>query len=678
MLLGENKTISRQYERLDVQGLRGIAVLLVVLFHAGLPIPGGFVGVDIFFVISGYVITSSLLRNFNSEGDIKDQLQYFYFRRMKRLIPALGTLILGVAIGSIFIESSWGEQQRTSLAGIASSLSFSNIYYAFNDNGYFSLAAQTNPFLHIWSLSIEEQFYLIFPLMLFYFLRGENGMKRTKFAVITFATLSLLFCINLGYGLRPFENFDNGAKLAFYLPITRSWEFLVGVCIALPMIRIVWFDSARRWLLQLTAFVALTYSALYMDTWKVFPGYGAVIPVTATALLLIVPSTQHRNLSDRFLQGKALVGIGNISYSWYLWHWPFIVFGQRMWPEIPHIRLLAAISSVLPAVLSYYWIEKHWREGTSATKNTALKIVFLFVLIPLFVSTSLFLLSNRESRGINTANQDDPSRSTGLFCNYVEVSCFAKDIDSNRQVMLAGDSHAGALYPLFEAVTNQLNIGLSVVSRPGCPFLDIESAFYLYNFEKQNLMTITDCNSSFNEGLEWLSQRSIYATIFVSNAPLYIGDPSLDSSFDLRLSCFINELKSCVRSKNFDERIHQYESLLQNSIDKVLISSEHVILVAPLPYQFREPENFVNDSILQLGTPRSAIDKTRDAVLQVYRKLALQNNRVTVWDPINEICNSEICPSSSDGQSNYTDNSHLSLHGSFPLRESLLQLLVAK
>jgi len=287
-------------------------------------------------------------------------------------------------------------------------------------------------------------------------------------------------------------------------------------------------------------------------------------------------------------------------------------------------------------------------------------------------------MSNRESQELRAKALDNLPRQTELFCNYLEVSCFAKDIDPNRQVLLVGDSHAGALYPLFEVVANQLDIGLSVVSRPGCPFLEQESAFYLYNFEKQNLMTITDCKSSYNEGIEWLAQQSIYATIFVSNAPIYLGDPSLDSRFDLRISCFINEQKSCASSNNFDERIHQYELLLQNSIDKVLINSEHVILVAPLPYQFRESENFVKDKMLQLGTPRSAIDKTRDAVLQVYRKLALQNNRVTVWDPINDLCNSEICPSSSDGQSNYTDNSHLSFHGSFPLRESLLQLLVAK
>ena len=678
MLLGENKTIPHQYQRLDIQGLRGIAVLLVVLFHAGLPIPGGFIGVDVFFVISGYVITSSLLRSFNPAGDIQGQLRYFYFRRMKRLIPALGTLILGVAVASIFIESSWGEQQRTSLAGIASSLSFANIYYAFNNNGYFSLAAQTNPFLHVWSLSIEEQFYLIFPLMLFYLLRGENGMKRTKFVVITFTTLSLLLCISLGYGLRPFENFDNGTKLAFYLPITRSWEFLVGVCIALPIIRTVWSDSARRWLLQVTAFVALTYSGLYMDTWKVFPGYGAIIPVIATALLLIVPSTVRLNLIDRFLQSRVLVGIGNISYSWYLWHWSFIVFGQRMWPEIAHIRLLAAISSVLPAVLSYYWIEKHWREGTAATKTTALKIIILFVFIPLLVSSTLYLMSNRESQELRAKTQDNSPRPTGLFCNYLEVSCFTEDTNPNRQILLVGDSHAGALYPLFEAATNQLNNGLSVVSRPGCPFLDMESAFYLYSFEKQNLMTTSDCKPSFNEGVDWLSQRTIFATIFVNNAPLYLGDPSLDSRFDLRLSCFIDELKTCVSSNNFDERIQQYELLLQNSIDNVLIGSERVILVAPLPYQFREPENLVKDKTLQLGTPRSAIDKTREAVLQVYRKLALQNNKVSIWDPINEICNDEICPASSDGQSNYKDNSHLSLHGALLLRESLIELLGTK
>jgi len=206
----------------------------------------------------------------------------------------------------------------------------------------------------------------------------------------------------------------------------------------------------------------------------------------------------------------------------------------------------------------------------------------------------------------------------------------------------------------------------------------MDSAFYLYSFEKQNLMTTTDCKSSFNEGVEWLSQQSIYATIFVSNAPLYLGDPSLDSRFDLRLSCFIDELKSCVNSNNFDERIQQYELLLQNSIDKALIGSERVILVAPLPYQFREPENLVKDKTLQLGTPRSAIDKTRNAVLQVYRKLALQNDKVSIWDPINEICNDEICPASSDGQSNYKDNSHLSLHGSLLLRENLIELLGTK
>jgi peptidoglycan/LPS O-acetylase OafA/YrhL len=166
---------------------------------------------------------------------MKLQLQKFYIRRAKRLIPALGTLILAVMVASYLIESSWGEQQRTALSGIASTFSFANIRYALDSSGYFSLAAKTNPLLHIWSLSVEEQFYIVFPILVLVLLRKSRNIFQTKFVLLVIAFISFVLSILLSYGLPPFESIARAQQFGFYMPFTRTWEFLAGVLIALPM-----------------------------------------------------------------------------------------------------------------------------------------------------------------------------------------------------------------------------------------------------------------------------------------------------------------------------------------------------------------------------------------------------------------------------------------------------------
>ena len=666
------------YRRSDIQGLRGIAVLLVVFFHAGLPLPGGFIGVDVFFVVSGYVITSSLIRENAGPESIKLQLKNFYIRRAKRLIPALGALIFGVMIASYFVESSWGEQQRTALSGMASTFSFANIRYALDSSGYFSLAAKTNPLLHIWSLSVEEQFYIVFPILVIALLRKSRNFYQNKSVLWVIAFISFVLSILLSYGLPPFESVVRAQQFAFYMPFARTWEFRAGVLTALPVSkRWVIFDrlEAVR-LMQIIGMIGILFSSFFIQDLGVFPGFSVLIPIVSTVVLIGAGSKNPDGLISRWCSTSWLVLVGNISYSWYLWHWPFIVFGQRIWPNTPYVRELAAISSLLPALLSYQFIESRWRNRGNRPKKDLTSILFLFVLLPLLAGALLFWQANRAQP--NNIQVDQSTKSDlGVDCNYLEESCFDLNPDWDQQILLVGDSHAAALFPLVKFVGDQNDAGVNIVSRPGCPFLNRELAFYLYTFESQNLMTRTDCVKAYSEAIQWLSSGRVDLVLFANNAPLYVGEPRLDQSFDLRIACFTLG-EGCDYSNDYSLRLEQYKELLITSVYEILEYSDRVVLIAPLPYQFRDPSDFVRDGNGALGTPRSAVDGIRGNVLQVLNDVSSLDDRITVWDPIETLCNDEVCPESTDGESNYSDNSHLSTVGTFLMARSLNATLQLK
>ena len=666
------------HRRNDIQGLRGIAVLLVVFFHAGFPLPGGFVGVDVFFVVSGYVITSSLIRESTDTASIKMQLQNFYIRRAKRLIPALGTLIFAVMVASYLIESPWGEQQRTALSGIASTFSIANIRYALDGTGYFELAVKTNPLLHIWSLSVEEQFYIVFPILVLLLLRRFRTIRKTKFVLLGIAMMSFVFSIALSYGLAPFESVARAQQFAFYMPFTRTWEFLAGVLIALPM-STKWATVNRLatiQLMQILALLGIIFSSLFILHWGIFPGFTVLIPVFSTVLLILVGSLNSDGLVTRWCSTSWLVLVGDISYSWYLWHWPFIVLGQRIWPNTSLVRELAAISSLLPALLSYRFIESRWRNRGREPKKDLTSILFLFVLLPLAAGVLLFWQANR-ARPSSVQVEQSVKSELGVSCNYLEESCFDLNPNRDKQILLVGDSHAAALFPLVEFVGDQNNTGVSIVSRPGCPFLDRELAFYLYSFESQNLMTRTDCVKAYSEALGWLSSNRVDTVLFANNAPLYVGEPRLNESFDLRVACFTLD-ENCEYFNDYSLRLKQYKDLLISSVKKILVYSDRVILIAPLPYQFRDSSDFVRDENRALGTPRSAVDGIRASVLQVLVDISTLDDRIAVWDPIETLCNDQVCPESTNGESNYSDNSHLSVAGTFLMGRSLNAALQLK
>ena len=339
--------------RADIEGLRALAVLAVMGFHYGVPIlRGGFVGVDVFFVISGYLITGLLIKEISHTDTI--DLARFYARRARRLLPAALLVSIASLICTAIVLSPL-EQIATAKAAIASSMYVSNLWFAYQRFDYFSTDSAPNPFVHTWSLSIEEQFYLLWPAALLVTHRSRAAWRKLPGIVGIMTVLSLLSCIGLNYLRQPF---------AFFTLPARAWEFGVGglLCLA-PFTR--WIRHAGTapvmgWigLAALSVSCCLSYSAAH------FPGPDALLAAGATGFILLSGASGSRLGPMMLLRARPFQVIGKLSYSIYLWHWPILVYGLAMYPSLTVVgRLACGLLTVVCASLSYIILEKPIRKN---------------------------------------------------------------------------------------------------------------------------------------------------------------------------------------------------------------------------------------------------------------------------------------------------------------------------
>lgn len=381
------------HRRRDIQGLRAIAVIMVVAYHAQLPMPGGFTGVDVFFVISGFVITSMLNREFEWRGRIR--LATFYGRRFLRLTPALALLVACVAVASALLQSPFGAQQATAQTGIGAMLLSANLVIAHATGDYFATDAKFNPLLNTWSLSVEEQFYLVFPTLLIVgWWIGSRLRKPRVIAWVVLAVTLASFWLCLAWT----EGGSQGSELtswlgspqsaAFYFSPARAWEFGVGALLAILMARPSRMPrSVARW----SGFVGIgmiAISAFGITDAMAFPGTLALVPVLGTALVIMAGS-HHRPMASRMLSIRPLVAIGNISYSWYLWHWPVIVFTALLLPSGQTVLVFAALASLIPATLSYIGVEQPLRRWRPRRPSTGFAMAFATLGIPIALCAAL-------------------------------------------------------------------------------------------------------------------------------------------------------------------------------------------------------------------------------------------------------------------------------------------------
>jgi len=465
------------HRRADIQGLRALAVLLVVAYHAGLPLHGGFAGVDVFFVISGFVITATLVRELSETGRIR--LGHFYARRVRRLFPALTVMLVFVALVGT-LGSPIAAQETAGMTGIAATLFSANYYLYHLGSGYFDVAAGLNPLLHTWTLAVEEQFYLVFPVLLLVSWRlGRRWLAVGVIGAASVASFYLAYKYSLAFRIGGVQN---PARFGFYASPSRAWEFGGGSLVALgvPVFRRLFFPAA-----DVVAAVGLAWLAaglLLLDGPGVLSASETVLPVAGVCLLLVAGSGQ-RSLVAGLLGVRPATWIGDLSYSFYLWHWPLIVFARALWPATPHIAVAAAAFSLLPAWLSYRYVESPIRRSPRVRGRLVVALAAACVGLAGTASAGLALTphvlsASPEVRSWQRMERLHADETTGCsddtpLGGRSDGRCSWPVAGSRGTVVLIGDSNAGQFTEPFVRAANKLGLTATVATLSSCPFANL-------------------------------------------------------------------------------------------------------------------------------------------------------------------------------------------------------------
>jgi peptidoglycan/LPS O-acetylase OafA/YrhL len=414
-----------------IDGLRAIAVVLVLIFHAyPQTLPGGFIGVDVFFVISGYLITGIILDAYR-----KDRFSFpgFYARRVRRIFPSLALVLLfSIAIGWFVLLPS--EYLALAKEAIASSFFLPNILF-WSEAGYFDAAGSTKPLLHLWSLGVEEQFYLFWPPVIYFAGRRPNALWAVLVGV---TSASLIFCLFLT---------KSDPISAFYLPFTRIWELSLGGLLAASSSATP--NKMYSSIAAVSGLAAILSSALMLSPQSSFPGLFAVVPTLGAAAVIW-------SRSD-ILSSNPLPYIGLISYPLYLWHWPLLFFARRA--EFGSPRVMIALSFIL-AIASYELIEKKLVQYFRLTSAAAFSGISLataasFAAAVVF-SSGVYSRYPKDIATVLATMNYDYGRDARLYTCWLTDErgprdfgpiCFAGD----KSVMIWGDSQAARLYPGLHA-----------------------------------------------------------------------------------------------------------------------------------------------------------------------------------------------------------------------------------
>lgn len=454
-----NAGIAKRSYRPDIDGVRAIAILSVVLCHARAPwITGGFTGVDIFFVISGYLIGGHIFAEL-----LAGRFSYlrFYQRRAKRILPAF-YFVLSCSILAAFFLLSPIEAWEFGRSAFAATLSASNLIF-WHFSGYFATNSSLNPLLMTWSLGVEEQFYFVIPLLMVLLARIRHSLLWPAILIVCVLSF-LLACIGL----------HNYPMLVFYMLPTRAWELGAGVALAVAELkrRQAALSAPAAQGLALAGMVLMLAPLFLLNAKSPFPGWAALPSVLGTALVIATPCSW---VNRRLLSLPPLVFVGRISYSLYLWHWPMLAFlrvanGDNLPPAAAFLAIAAAFAA---AVLSYYVIEQPFRRSTRAPGPLLIRyaVVSIFILV---VCASVWLSHGLPQRNPLLARIDYESRMPSTDPCLVghdklplAPSCFNRS-DARPQVAVWGDSHSAALAPGLRAVANAQGYGLVQLGKSSC------------------------------------------------------------------------------------------------------------------------------------------------------------------------------------------------------------------
>ncbi|GLY17763.1 acyltransferase [Kineosporia sp. NBRC 101677] len=637
----------RESKRADIQGLRAIAVVLVVIYHAKLPLPAGFAGVDVFFVISGFVITGQIER-LRSSG--RFGFGSFYARRIRRLLPAMVVMLLAVLLLSFLFQSPIGAQSTTAGTALAAVLLAGNFDLLSTSGDYFAAGAVMNPLTHVWSLSVEEQFYLVFPLLLaltWKFGRGGARSQAIGLGLLTAASFALSMWLSYGdFRVHSYPASD----VAFYSSPTRAWEFGVGALLAVwASKRAARHYTAERTVLPVALGAAglalLVYLNLRVNDQTVWPGVAAIVPVVATALLILA-GTVGEGPIKRVLSSRPFVVTGDLSYSIYLWHWPAIVIATLIWPR-PYTPVLAALFSLLPAYLSYRFVEQPLRHGgvrlprvylggAVAAGTVVVAAVTLQVAGPWAVPNAAAYAGQRGELTFGRENG----------CLVRNRSFEAADFDrcmdtvpnAKGWVMLAGDSHAEAYSTGLIEADRRLGYSTLALTGASCPLMR----------DAQPSREVANCGELASALLDRATKSDDPPSLVVVGQ-WALARHDVDGKWPQQLKPALQELTEAGIPVLYVMDVPNYATQAMNR--QTACSGGFLNFVC---------DKSQEDVLEYQGTSRQA---EWDVVTSV--------PGVSVYDPWDRFCNGDVCSPLVDGELAYWDFNHLNRIGSQALTDDL-------
>lgn len=631
--------------RADIDGLRAIAVLSVLLFHLDIELfSGGFVGVDVFFVISGYLITRIIHNDLQAD---RFSLLTFYERRVRRIFPALFTML------AVTMALAWWlllpiDLYNFAQSVVAATLFASNLLFIF-EAGYFDAPAELKPLLHTWSLSVEEQYYVIFPLLMAAFWRWA----RTWLAIGLIALMILSFAWSLaGTWLFPITT--------FFLSPPRFWELLIGAALAIglvPQTNHAWLRHSIGW----AGLLAIAAACLWLTPTSRFPGFAALLPCLGAAAIIWAGSQSPRAGVGWLLSLPAMVGIGLISYSLYLWHWPLIVFFKYVMARelTPLDQLLLATAAAAMATLSWRLVEQPYRHRRVAPKRTPL-FAQAGLAMSLAIAASLAIYAGkgmpwRLPDSIVALDQDQryvPFRRTCRSeIHKAEGVCIRGDEVAEPRFMLLGDSHAAAMSTaVFTAAQNLGHAGIQLTVPGYRPFLDFARRGYAGLDRRTNsrVMATLDAYPDVTTIILQAHWRQAMSLGYIDEQTgRHIARGQIDNPLDALLDTYPD--------RNFI------------ILEDYPISEQFGALLFARQQRFGRPDT----SIL----PRIEHERHNAPVAAQLAELAQRPNVTTAH--FNDVyCNATTCPAMENGRSLYRDADHVSLLGTLkavPFFEDLLK-----
>lgn len=631
--------------RADIDGLRAIAVLSVVGFHAfPLWVHGGFIGVDIFFVISGFLISSIIFDNLE-----RDRFSFveFYSRRINRIFPALMVVLAACFAFAWFVL--FPDEYKQLGKHIAGGAGFVSNFMLSNESGYFDNSAAKKPLLHLWSLGIEEQFYIAWPLLLAFVWKKKRG-----FVVITAAIAVISFAFNI-------YTVNKDPVAAFYSPASRFWELMLGGLLAYIALHKPDLNKRHKDAQSIIGCMIIALGLVFLDKERAFPGWWALLPTLGTFLL--ISAGQKSWLNRRVLANKWLVFVGLISYPLYLWHWPLLSFARIVEGEIPsrEIRIAAVLISIVLAWLTYRLIEKPIRFG----RHGRTKVVVLCALMTSigYVGFSTYKQGGSSFRNNVGKAQDlfeKPAHYTRCSVGTINLSYCSLSSNNAPTFAIFGDSHAAHLFPGIAEQDNK-NTWLLIGNYSCPPIVGIQVT------PPPNLPQ--DCQQKSEEALEAILKLPSIRTVVFSFTNTYIS--SIAFSAREKAAHFDSTSIQFARPGYgaSSDKVDLFYSGLEMAVAAIEQKGKSVIIVIDVPELPFFPRDCIRQSLF-LGIdepcrlPRSDAMESQKNLREMLNRFVVAHPEVRLYDPFNLFCDKQNCNFENDQMLFYRDSDHLSLRGS--------------